>query len=590
MFQPLQPSKVNKTPFLFFTGKGGVGKTSTACTMAVALADEGNQVLLISTDPASNLQDVFEVELNNKPTKIPAISNLYACNLDPEEAARSYREKVIDPYRGKLPDSVIATMEEQLSGACTVEIAAFDEFTNVLGDKELTEQFDFILFDTAPTGHTLRLLQLPTAWTGFLEESTHGASCLGPLAGLGKKKEQYAKAVEVLSNPEQTTLLLVARPDAASLKEANRASQELKEIGIKNQLLIINGLMKSYMSGDSVSTAFYKKQRNALKNLPVELKQLPTYSLPYVSYSLTGVKSLRYLFKSYVMPAVEVKGVNLVNKHLSSFKDVVDDFSTTGIKVIFTMGKGGVGKTTVASAIAVGLVEKGYRVHLTTTDPANHIDSLLSSTENNDRLTISSINPEIVVEEYKNQVIKKARQELDEDGIQYLKEDLNSPCTEEIAIFQAFADVVAKAKDEIVVIDTAPTGHTLLLLDATQSYHKELERSTGELSQNALELLPRLRNQQETSVVIVSLAEATPVLESSRLQEDLKRAGIMPKWWVVNQSLYATNTADSLLKGRASTEKLWLKKISEELTSHVSVIPWQEEEKIGYEKVKEYAK
>ncbi|AUO14682.1 arsenical pump-driving ATPase [Priestia megaterium] len=588
MFQPFQPEKIVQTPFLFFTGKGGVGKTSTACAVAVSLADKGNKVLIVSTDPASNLQDVFEVELTNEPIEIPNVRNLYACNLDPEEAAKTYRDKVVGPYRGKLPDSVVSTMEEQLSGACTVEIAAFDEFTNLLANEEMVNQFDYILFDTAPTGHTLRLLQLPTAWSGFLEESTHGASCLGPLSGLDEKKGLYAKTVEALSNPEQTTLMLVARPDVSSLEEANRASMELKEIGISNQNLIVNGLMKQHVKEDGISTAFYNRQQEALKRMPKELKQMVIYSVPYVSYPLTGISHLRHLFKSYTLPATEIKDVDLSQQDLSVFKNVVEDFSSNGTKVIFTMGKGGVGKTTVASAIAVGLVEKGHRVHLTTTDPAAHLDFVFSNSEAKDLLSISRIDPKAEVEAYKNEVLSKASEELDEDGIAYIQEDLNSPCTEEIAVFRAFADVVAKSDDEIVVIDTAPTGHTLLLLDATQSYHKELERSTGEVPESVKKLLPRLRNPKETSVVIVTLAEATPVLEASRLQEDLKRAEITPKWWVINQSLYATNTVDPVLRGRAQAEKAWIKKVREELTSNCAIIPWQPEEKIGYEKVKEY--
>ncbi len=588
MFKSFQPEKMVQTPFLFFTGKGGVGKTSIACAVAVSLADNGHKVLIVSTDPASNLQDVFEIDLRNQPIEIPMVKNLYACNLDPEEAAKTYREKVVGPYRGKLPDAVVSTMEEQLSGACTVEIAAFDEFTNLLANEEMVNQFDYILFDTAPTGHTLRLLQLPSAWTGFLDESTHGASCLGPLSGLDEKRGLYAKTVEALSNPDQTTLMLVARPDVSSLEEANRASKELKDIGILNQNLIVNGLMSQYVQGDEISTAFYTRQQESLKKVPEELQQMVMYSVPYVSYPLTGINHLRRLFKSETLPETEIKNVELSPEKLTEFKDVVEDFSKNGTKVIFTMGKGGVGKTTVASAIAVGLVEKGHRVHLTTTDPAAHLDFIFSNSEAKELLSISRIDPKAEVDAYKKEVLTKASEELDEDGIAYIQEDLNSPCTEEIAVFRAFADVVAKSNDEIVVIDTAPTGHTLLLLDASESYHKELEKATGEVPESVKTLLPRLRNPKETSVVIVTLAEATPVLEANRLQEDLKRAEITPKWWVINQSLYATDTKDAILKGRSQAEKAWIKKIKNELTSNCAIIPWQPEEKIGYEKVKEY--
>ncbi|MCJ1907551.1 arsenical pump-driving ATPase [Planococcus ruber] len=588
MYSLFNPKNMPLTPFLFFTGKGGVGKTSTACATAVALADQGKNVLLVSTDPASNLQDVLEVDLTNEPMAIPSVPNLSACNIDPEESARAYKENVVGPYRGKLPDAVLATMEEQLSGACTVEIAAFDEFSHLLADETILDQFDHVLFDTAPTGHTLRLLQLPTAWSGFLEESTHGASCLGPLAGLEGKKEMYAKAVASLSDREKTTLLLIARPDNSSLLEADRASGELKEIGIRNQLLIVNGLLQTHQPEDAVSTAFYSRQRQALQETPEALKQVMTYALPFVSYSLTGVENLRHLFSSYAMTTFEVEDTNEEALALPGLNQVIEDFSEKNTRVIFTMGKGGVGKTSIASAIAVGLVEKGHRVHLTTTDPAAHLAYTFAGGETRDNLSISSINPQIEVERYKQTVLANAGNGLSDEELAHLQEDLESPCTEEIALFQAFAAVVEKSENEIVVIDTAPTGHTLLLLDSTEAYHKEMSRSTGDVPENVKKLLPRLRNPEETVVVIVTLAEATPVLEAARLQEDLKRAQIEPKWWVINQSLYATETTDPILRGRASSEKKWIQKVNEELASKCAVIPWLQEEKIGYTQLKEF--
>lgn len=589
MHSLFNPKKMHLTPFLFFTGKGGVGKTSTACATAVALADQGKKVLLVSTDPASNLQDVLEVELSNEPRAISAVPNLYACNIDPEESARIYKENVVGPYRGKLPDAVLATMEEQLSGACTVEIAAFDEFSHLLADEEILDQYDHVLFDTAPTGHTLRLLQLPTAWSGFLEESTHGASCLGPLAGLEGKKEMYGKAVASLADREKTTLLLVARPDNSSLLEADRASAELKAIGIDNQLLIVNGLLQTHRAEDKVSSAFYNRQRAALNKTPQALKQIMAYSLPFVSYSLTGIGNLRYLFSSSAISASVAEETVMKMEELPGLNQLINDFSEKNTRVIFTMGKGGVGKTSIASAIAVGLSEKGHRVHLTTTDPAAHLAYTFQGSDAQDNLSISSINPEVEVERYKKAVLKNAGSGLSEEELAYLQEDLESPCTEEIALFQAFATVVEKSEDEIVVIDTAPTGHTLLLLDSTEAYHKEMSRSTGDVPENVKKLLPRLRNPEETGVVIVTLAEATPVLEATRLQEDLKRAGIDPKWWVINQSLAATDTTDPVLRGRASSETEWIAKVNSGLAAKCAVIPWLHEEKIGYDQLKEFS-
>src|SRR3954470_18446816 len=338
MYPSFSPNHIG-TQFLFLTGKGGVGKTSTACATAVALADSGKKVLLISTDPASNLQDVFGIESTSTPKAVPAVENLFASNIDPEASAKAYRESVVGPYRDKFPEAVIATMEEQLSGACTVEIAAFDEFTGFLTNSEIINQYDHIIFDTAPTGHTLRLLQLPTAWNGFLEESTHGASCLGPLSGLADKKDLYSRAISALSEPTKTTLILVTRPDLSALLEADRASRELKEIGIKKQMLIVNGLLQNHNEEDSISSAFYKRQRDALKEIPENLSEIIIYSLPYVRYSLTGVHNLRSLFQPYEVSEIELPIEDQPN-HLPKLKDVIDDFSASKTKLIFTMGKG----------------------------------------------------------------------------------------------------------------------------------------------------------------------------------------------------------------------------------------------------------
>lgn len=565
--------KIDLTQYLFFTGKGGVGKTSIACATAVSLADAGKKVLLVSTDPASNLQDVFSMELNNKGVPIPDVPKLVVANLNPIEAAAEYRESVIAPYRGKLPDSVIVNMEEQLSGSCTIEIAAFNEFSNFITDDEVQLKYDFIIFDTAPTGHTLRMLQLPSAWSNFISESTHGASCLGQLSGLESRKAVYKEVVETLADGSKTTLILVTRPEAVPLKEAYRASAELKELGICNQVLVINGVLTQF--DDEVSSELYHKQQIALSEMPEELKSMHQYEIPLRAYNITGIDNVRAMLTEdrHILRDEKINA-----EHLHSLTDIVDELNAQNKKVIFTMGKGGVGKTTVAAAIALGLSKCGKKVHLTTTDPAAHLKFVL---EEQNGITMSHIDEAAELKKYQNEVLAKAQENnMSDEDIAYIEEDLRSPCTQEIALFRAFSEIVEKADDEIVVIDTAPTGHTLLLLESTESYDKEIQRTKGETPESVKRLLPRLKGT-ETEVIIVTLPEATPVYEALRLEYDLKRAQIATKWWVINQSLYQTGSTNQMLSVKASNEVEWIKKVDSHANGKVALIAWSAEEVKG---------
>jgi len=577
--QIFNPKNIELTKYLFFTGKGGVGKTSSACATAVTLADSGSKVLLISTDPASNLQDVFSTELNGKGVEIEGVPNLVVANLDPIEAANEYKESVIAPYRGLMPDDVLKNMEEQLSGSCTVEIAAFNEFSKFITDQEINESYDYILFDTAPTGHTLRMLQLPSAWDNFISDSTHGASCLGQLSGLEDKKEVYKQAVKTLASKELTTLVLVTRPEITPLKEAARASLELAEIGVLNQALIVNGLIEGY--DDAISESLHNKQAKAMAQMPEVLKSLTAYRIPLRAYNITGMDNVRSLL---ISDKVTMSTETITTDSIDHLKDVVEDLYNSNKKVIFTMGKGGVGKTTVAAAIALGLAAKGKKVHLTTTDPAAHLEYIVKEHEG---ITMSRIDEAQELAKYRDELLGNARKNnLSEEDIAYIEEDLRSPCTQEIAVFRAFAEIVDKADNEVVVIDTAPTGHTLLLLDSTQSYNNEIKRSSGDIPDSAKKLLPRLRNKEETEVLIITLPEATPVYEAIRLEDDLKRAGISTKWWVVNSSMYRTGTTNTMLAAKASNEIEWINKIDERSKGNFALMAWSPDEIEG-EKLKE---
>ena len=580
IFPPFAERQAAWTRYLFFTGKGGVGKTSLSCATALRLAESGRRVLLVSTDPASNLDEVLGVSLSNTPTAVPGMGGLAALNIDPEAAARAYRERVIGPMRGILPEAALRSMEEGLSGSCTVEIAAFDEFTGLIGNPESGENFDHIVFDTAPTGHTLRLMSLAKAWDQFLDENTSGASCLGPLAGLEKQRAIYSAAVETLADKNLTTLVLVSRPQAASLREAQRTSRELRALGVANQMLVINGVFEASRSGDALAAALQRRGETALENASGFLGSLPVSTVALRPRNILGIEGLRSIFE--VTGGFEILGGGEPWRppEFGGMDDLIADLSAPGRGVIMTMGKGGVGKTTIAAAIAVALAERGHSVHLSTTDPAAHVAEALSGEVPG--LTIGRIDPVAETEAYRQHVLSTAGATMDEASRALLEEDLRSPCTEEIAVFRAFAREVAKGKDKFVVLDTAPTGHTLLLLDATESYQRELNRQARSTQpEEVLRLLDRLRDPEFTRILLVALPEATPVHEAAALQDDLRRAQIEPFGWIINQSLFESGSSDPLLRQREEAEHRYLREVAGHLAKRVALIRWQADEPVG---------
>ncbi len=573
------PGKPTRT--LLFTGKGGVGKTSIACATAISLADSQKRVLLVSTDPASNLDEVLGTTLGIRPTPVEGVPGLAAMNVDPEEAAKEYRERVVGPYRGLLPEPAIRSIEEQLSGACTVEIAAFDEFAKLLGDDNATAQFDHVIFDTAPTGHTLRLLQLPAAWSGFIESNVGGTSCLGPLSGLQSQHELYDNTVSALCDSEKTAVYLVTRPEQSALAEAERTRQELENLGVRNQQLIVNGVFHA-QGNDLIAEALERRGTEAISAMPDGLRQLPSLEIPLTSRALIGADALRALeasASSVVCPSSQLEATIELP---AAIADLIPELAAHGKGVIMTMGKGGVGKTTVAAALAVGLARLGHSVRLTTTDPAAHLTMAVGGDLRG--LTISRIDPAIETRAYTDEVLRDSGDGLDEKGRALLEEDLRSPCTEEIAVFRAFAQTVDEGNSGFVVIDTAPTGHTLLLLDAANAYHRDVERNLSYIPDSVRRLLPQLRDCEFTKVLIVALPEATPVHEAARLQDDLARAGITPYAWVVNQSFAATGTLDPVLSARAGAELQYINEVKS-LSRKAFLLAWQPEAPVGTERL-----
>ncbi|WP_436714482.1 arsenical pump-driving ATPase [Roseiconus lacunae] len=570
------------TRHLFFTGKGGVGKTSMSCASAVSLADAGRRVLLVSTDPASNLDEVLGTTLSGKPTPVRGVDHLWAMNIDPEQAAADYRERMVGPYRGVLPEAAIENMEEQFSGSCTLEIAAFDEFAKLLGDEATTSDFDHIVFDTAPTGHTLRLLTLPSAWSGYIESNTSGTSCIGPLAGLQEQQRIYQATKQRLGDAAETTLVLVTRPEPSALHEAQRTSEELRSLGVNNQHLVINGTFKATDPSDPIAIGIQLRCAEAIDNLPKGLVSLEQTSVRLASGGLIGINALRQIrglgtdAENDTAPSDEVKvssGPMFSMDGFTSLRSLVDQFAEQRHGVIMTMGKGGVGKTSVAAAVAVALAERGLKVHLSTTDPAAHLQSALAD-EGLDGLSISRIDPAEVTNRYRREVMQTAGVDLDEQGKALLDEDLRSPCTEEIAVFRAFAGSIAEGKDGIVVLDTAPTGHTVLLLDSALAYHREVTRQSSQMPESVEELLPRLRDPDFTRILVVTLPESTPVHEAASLQRDLRRADIEPYAWVINQSLSPLPLRDPTLVGRQRNEQSYLNEVRSLHSKRTVLVPW----------------
>lgn len=607
------------TKYIFFSGKGGVGKTTMASAAAIHYALIGKETLIVTTDPASNLADVFEQEIGHKITPINELSNLFAMEIDPDEATREYKERIIGPFREIMPEDVIASLEEQLGGACTTEIASFDRFIDFM----MVDDYDVIVFDTAPTGHTIRLLELPVDWSKHIEESAKGSgqTCLGPVQAMQESKDKYDRAIALLRNPDRTTFIFVMRPEELSLYETLRASKELETIGIKSGEVIINGILPE----DVCELAFFRKKYETQQKIIRDTEQKISKPKRYMLLRDSEVKGLaalqdvaEELFNSPlsrggrgVYPSLEKMGkgrfydekIIPLNPPLKKGEINHLLLPTNGTKAIFFTGKGGVGKTTISCIIAFCIAQKGFKTLLVTTDPAAHIGKVLDRkvrsepTEITKNLYAVMIDQEVAFTEYKKKILDDAKGKYSEDMLIAMEEELNSPCMEEMAAFEKFAQFIESKNYAVIIFDTAPTGHTLRLLDLPFDYAKQVElmidtkAGTSAIKDMSKErfkgIIDFLRDKQKTIFTIVLYPESTPIEESYRAMLDLKEAGIETQLVIANMVLPEEVCTNDFFKNRRRMQLRYLNDIRERFRLPILQFPMMEEDIKGLKQIKQ---
>ena len=605
------------TRYIFFSGKGGVGKTTMACATAIHYALLGNKTLIVTTDPASNLADVFEQEIGHKitPINVGAIHELplHAMEIDPDEATREYKEGIIGPFREIMPDDVIASLEENLSGPCTTEMASFDRFINFMG----TDEYDIIVFDTAPTGHTIRLLELPVDWSKHIEESAQGSgqTCLGPVQSIQDSKDKYDKAASLLRDHERTDFIFVMRPEELSLYETVRASKELETIGITSGEIIINGILPEDVCGIEFFRKKYGAQQKVIREAELEISKRKRYML-LRDNEVKGIDALkdvaRELFQgreagkrksAKAGKRVSAQGKNLRSYELTSFRaSALDDLflPKKGTRAVFFTGKGGVGKTTISCVTAVHVAKKGFKTLIVTTDPAAHIGEVFDVKINDEPSEISEnlfavmIDQEKAFIEYKDRVLEDARGKYSEDMIAAMEEELNSPCIEEMAAFDKFIRFIESSVYDVIIFDTAPTGHTLRLLDLPFDYAKQAEmmidtkegsRAKKETENRFRKIIELIRDPERSVFCLVLYPESTPMIESYRAMLDLRNAGIETQLVVANMILPEEVCVNDFFRNRRQMQMKYLLEIQDKFSLPVLQFPMMQDEVRGSEEL-----
>ena len=609
-----------ETEFIFFSGKGGVGKTSMACATAVHYAEAGRRTLIVTTDPAANLADVFEQPIGHHITPLAGIDNLWAMEIDPT-GRRRIQGAALATLRAAFPPEMVAVIDEQMSGPCTAEVAAFDRFTDFLvldraADRPV--QFDVVIFDTAPTGHTIRLLELPAEWSQSISaaEQGSGQTCIGPAAAIQEAKHKYERALAQLRDGEHTRFIFVLHPEAIALHETARAIGELRKLDIQTYELIVNGIIPPAETANELMAARAAMQAGYLQRIESELPY-PTRRMFLLDGEIKGLDRLRGVAgllsgETETLPRQATGGNgsgDLEAFHLPSPQDVLRVTPDGHSRTLFFAGKGGVGKTVASCVTAVWLARQGYRTLLLTTDPAAHLGDVLGEPVGNEpaplaellSLWAAKIDPKKTADAYKKRILDDARERgRPEASIRVMAEELDSPCTEEIAAFDRFIEYASEGEWDAIVFDTAPTGHTLRLLELPVEWSKQLDVKVFSSVDTAVAddmakqrfagVIDMMRDPERSTFAFVMYPEATPIIEAYRASQELATLEIPTGLVVANLVIPPEQANTPFTRARRAMQERYLAEIQERFAVPVLTLPLLPREVTGLEMLAELGK